>query len=528
MINRTAELLEMKHPGVRIGTFAYMSLEAPPAKTKPRDNVVIRVPRLRHCTVHPARTCEKNATFARNLERWCQLAPGRTYVWEYGANFKNYLHPFPCLLSLADNLKYYQSLGVRGVEIQGNYGSTGGDLAVLKNYVWRRLFWQPALDPQALVREFCAGYYGPASAEMLAYVDTLEKSIREPQATCADEFAGSQFLTPPIRARLAVHRDDALAKVSSEPALTQRIREATVGLDTLELWAPGPFAERDGRLIRSDLGQDTYDRAQEVLKNIRHASPNEWSSGRAAHMNFLAWHGGPLVTLTNVDLAVTLAPLLNGQIRQLAFRGQPLLHIENNAKAKGFPFVGGSVDAVGTRHMLLDGEPTARWARVVGEGGVPMFGSAAKQIVHRTFALDDRDTLVVTNTVRLPLPGATTETRGSTVTTVYAAGKGLAGVRVEMQSAGDRWEPLTVGASQAEVPLPAKVRAVRIHLPTQACVVVDRYLGVEISSGKILHDEKAGTVSTVITTEAVELPKTGERVFLERRLQVLAKDGAGR
>ena len=528
MVNRTAEILEMKHPGVRIGTFAYMSLEAPPAKTKPRDNVVIRVPRLRHCTVHPARTCEKNASFRRNLERWCQLAPGRTYVWEYGANFKNYLHPFPCLLSLADNLKYYQSLGIRGVEIQGNYGSLGGDLAVLKNYVWRRLFWQPALDPQALVREFCAGYYGPASAEMLAYVDTLEKSIREPQPTCADEFAGSQFLTPPIRARLATQRDDALAKVSSEPALTQRIREATVGLDTLELWAPGPFAERDGRLIRADLGQDTYDRAQEVLKNIRHASPNEWGSGRAAHMNFLAWHGGPLVTLTNADLTVTLAPLLNGQIRQLAFRGQPLLHIENNAKAKGFPFLGGSVDAVGTRHMLLDGQPTARSARVVGEAGVAMFGSATKQVVHRTFTLDDRDTLVVTNTVRLPLPGPTTETRGATVTTVYAAGKGLAGVRVEIQTAGDRWEPLAVGANQAEVALPAKVRGMRIHLPSQACVVVDRYLGAEISSGKILRDEKAGTISTVITTEEVELPKTGERVFLERRLQVLAKDGAGR
>lgn len=245
-------------------------------------------------------------------------------------------------------------------------------------------------------------------------------------------------------------------------------------------------------------------------------------------MNFLAWHGGPLVTLTNTDLTVTLAPLLNGQIRQFTFRGQPLLHIENNAKAKGFPFVGGSVDAVGTRHMLLDGEPTARTARVVGDAGVAMFGSATKQIVHRSFALDDRDTLVVTNTVRLPLPGATTETRGSTVTTVYAAGKGLSGVRVETQNASDRWEPLVVGADQTEVALPAKFRGVRIYLPAQACVVVDRYLGAEISSGKLLRDEKSGTVSMVITTEPVELPQTGERVFLERRLQVLPKDGAGR
>ncbi len=47
LINSTAEALEKEIPGVQIGTFAYMSLETPPAKTRPRDNVSIRLPRLR-------------------------------------------------------------------------------------------------------------------------------------------------------------------------------------------------------------------------------------------------------------------------------------------------------------------------------------------------------------------------------------------------------------------------------------------------------------------------------------------------
>jgi len=135
MINRTAERLEEDFPGVQIGTFAYMSLEAPPAKTRPRDNVAIRLPRLRHDTVRSVLESPKNESFRRNLDRWCELAPGRVYIWEYGSNFSNFLKPFPCLRSLAENIRYYHKVGVAGVSIQGNYVSTGGDLAVLKNYV---------------------------------------------------------------------------------------------------------------------------------------------------------------------------------------------------------------------------------------------------------------------------------------------------------------------------------------------------------------------------------------------------------
>lgn len=528
MINRTAEILEKKHPGVRIGTFAYMSLEAPPAKTKPRENVSIRVPRLRHCTVHGVRECEKNATFARNLERWSEIAPGRVYVWEYGANYKNFINPFPCLASMSDNLKFYHQIGIRGVEIQGNYVSPGGDLAVLKNYVWRRIFWEPELDPQALASEFCNGYYGPAAADVLAYVDTLEKSVREPGRTCADEFAGFNYLTPEIRARMAMHRDAALAKVDGDATIMRRVREATVGLDSLELWAPGPFEERDGKLIRADIGRDTFPRAQEVLSYVRQASPTEWSSGRAAHMGFLAWQGGPLVTLTNPDLAVKVAPLLNGQIRQITFRGKPLLHVENNAKLKGFPFLGGSLDATGTRHMMLDGEPTARTVRVVGESGVSLFGGATHQLVQRTFTLGEQNTLAVINTVRRPKPGTAPETRGSTVTTVYAAGKRMGEARVETQTAADRWDALAFAEEQTEVPLPAGVRALRIHLPGQECVVVDRYQGAETEAGKILLDRKAGTLSTVMNTKAIEVPKDGERVFLERQMEFTGSGGPGR
>ena len=123
---------------------------------------------------------EVNKPFQRNLEQWLKIAPGRVYVWEYGANFNNFMMPFPCLRSIAANLKYYHRVGVQGVMIQGNYVSTGSDMVALKNYVWRKLLWDPSLDVDTLAGEFCQGYYGPASDEVIQYVNALEDSVRKP------------------------------------------------------------------------------------------------------------------------------------------------------------------------------------------------------------------------------------------------------------------------------------------------------------------------------------------------------------
>ena len=84
-----------------VGTFAYMTLEGPPGKTLPRDNVVIWLPHLRHCIIHGADKCEKNLNYLENLKRWCEIAPGRVYIWDYGVNYgENFLYPFPVIRSM--------------------------------------------------------------------------------------------------------------------------------------------------------------------------------------------------------------------------------------------------------------------------------------------------------------------------------------------------------------------------------------------------------------------------------------------
>ena len=211
MFNQVAAILEPKYPGIKIGTFAYMSLEAPPAKTIPAANVHIRVPRLRHCTVHAAEECDKNGSFRRNLERWCEIAPNRVYIWDYGVNYSNFLYPFPCINSIAENIRYYHRLGVRGVMIQGNYVTTGGDLVVLRNYLWSKLLWKPELETETILDEFFSGYYWPACATMRTYAEALEAAVRTPDMIHADEFVkNGSYLKPPARTQLTELRQRAL------------------------------------------------------------------------------------------------------------------------------------------------------------------------------------------------------------------------------------------------------------------------------------------------------------------------------
>lgn len=516
MINRTAEILEKKYPGIRVGTFAYMSLEAPPAKTVPGDNVIIRVPRLRHCTVHSVGECEKNASFLRNLERWTDIAPDRVYVWEYGANFgHNFIFPFPCLTSLASNIKIYHEMGVRGVQIQGNYVSPGGDLAVLKNYVWRKLFWNPDLDIDEVVREFCDGYYGPASEHVREYVTLLDKSVREPEMKCADEFAAPSYLTNEVLAAMRKEADAAIAAAGDKDPYLRRVKEAVVGLDAFALWRAGPLEEKGDRLIRADVGEYTYDRARDMLNYIRDASPREWGLGRPYQMSFLALQGGSLARLARGKTEVVVAPVMNGRIRQISFDGEPLFYVEENVGAKGYPHLGGSVVKAGTRLMtLVESGQGEHETEMIGESGIASWSVNTKQYIRQKVKMPED------NTVEIEFSGRRAERgvadRSASVETTYRVGSEPGMTRVFYTTDGKEWAPVTM--EPGEVVNLDSLKAVRVCFVNKNCELSDYYQKGNVTSATLLLDAEKQTLKANVILEKTELPLDSEVEFLNRKI----------
>lgn len=386
MINEAAAILEEKYPGIQIGTFAYMSLEAPPAKTVPRDNVSIFIPRLRHDAATAANDPKGgNRDFWLNLVRWNEIAPGRVDVWEYGANYANFLLPYPVLDTMARSITAYHEAGIRGLMIQGNYASMGGDAVVLNNWVWSHLMSDPTRKVEDLVREFTNGYYGPAAPEIRAYLGELDALLSAPNRPPFDEFSDAlkTYLTPEalksLEARLTAARK--LVSAPEHARYLPRVNDLALGVEAARLWKEGPFREKDGHYIRSDFGYNTFPEALALWKNNRRgATPTELSSGRAKWLEFLALHGGPVTTLRQGDLRVKIWPAKAGSM------GPILL---------GYvPVISRTFDSA-LRFAEFEGTPTETSARLTGEGGVGSWDPDTKYVVGKSISLPDASTLRV-------------------------------------------------------------------------------------------------------------------------------------
>ena len=388
MINKTAGILEEKYPGILVGTFAYMSFEMPPGKTVPAKNVVIQMPRLRHCSVHPVNACEKNAKYWTGLQQWAKLAPGRVYVWEYGASFDNFLYPFPSLRPMAENIKAYHNIGIAGLDIQGNYVTTGGHAVVMNNWVWSQLMNDPSQDIDGLIAYFTDHYYGPAAEDIRQYNDTLQASVNTPEIIHADEFAKprSLFLNGNVITDLRERIEHAQAKVqgAENKKYLQRVNELAIGLEVIDLWSEGKFVEKGNRLVREKLG-DTYDRAKAVVESTRGATPREWGNGRAYWLTFMSWHGGPFVDLKQGDLLARVVPSQAGGFGPVLYQGKRVMGHTYVTTLRSGEFVG---------------EPSTTESTTTGEGGVSHWSANTKRIVEQTVKVVDDKTIEVTSNVK--------------------------------------------------------------------------------------------------------------------------------
>jgi hypothetical protein len=514
MFNRSAEILEQKHPGMTVGTFAYMSLEAPPARTVPRSNVVIWLPRLRHVGVRSLMESEElvrpgtkgvsNRSFRNNLDQWVKLAPGRLYIWEYGTNFDNFLKPYPCLRSIAENIKYYHKIGVAGIMVQGNYVSPGGDLAALKNYVWGRLLWDPALDTEALVREFCRGYYGPAAENILQYVALLEDSVRRPVPIAADEFDTTfRWMTPQVVQQARQLLDAALAKTGGSDAdpYYRRVKEVEASLEAHLLWKwqePVEYREVGESLVRADLGRPTIDRVRQMLKYSRAASPREWDRGRIYHTWIGTVHGGPMPILKSGPMTVKIAPLQGGRLRSV-MHGDAVA-IDDSQPIALLGNVGDKAPSETSAYYALTNR-TGNHVEMESEIGIASWSNDTKQ--SGRYTVDLAQDGVLRWRIAVKRVAAQAKTAGMVFQSDYEVGGDPAAVTVEYETASGAWHKVEVSAERpkADVPL---ARRLRITRRDRNLAIDDRYQGAGTPTCTVEYDTKAKRLRTRVLLGAVE------------------------
>ena len=180
-INAVAEAVEKDFPSVKIETLAYQYTRKPPKTLRLRKNVV---PCL--CTIEcdfsfgiGKSAFRENRSFLNDIAGWAGQAP-ELYVWDYTTDFSHYTAPFPNVLALQDNIKFFRANRVNELFEQGAYQGRHGDFAELKAWLLAKWMWNPDLPAEPLLEDFFNGYYGKAAPEVRTYFDALHSFFRDP------------------------------------------------------------------------------------------------------------------------------------------------------------------------------------------------------------------------------------------------------------------------------------------------------------------------------------------------------------
>jgi len=192
-VNALGEAIEDEFPNVLIRTFAYQYTSKPPKLTKARRNILIRYCTMDACFRHSLTdpNCAVNSVrFHKEMEEW-QNKCEQMSIWDYPCNWRSFLLPYPNLISLRDNARYFAECGaVHVLEEINPWNTAGGAYYNLICYLSGLLLWNPYMGEAEYfghIREFLQAYYGKGWREIaecmrIEYAETEDRCI-----LCMDE-----------------------------------------------------------------------------------------------------------------------------------------------------------------------------------------------------------------------------------------------------------------------------------------------------------------------------------------------------
>jgi hypothetical protein len=224
-VNAVAADIEVEFPKVAISTLAYQYTRKPPAKVKPRHNVIVRLCSI-ECSFSKPLADERNKAFRDDIVGWSKIC-NRLYVWDYVTNFRHYVMPHPNLRVLGPNVKFFAEHNVKGLFEQGSYNTYGAEMAELRAWVLAKLLWNPTRDGGELIDEFIEGYYGAAGPAVKRYMGVIHDAVEKngDWLGCFSEL-DAKFLSYEVLSGAWSSLKDAEATAGDDEDLRFRVRVA--------------------------------------------------------------------------------------------------------------------------------------------------------------------------------------------------------------------------------------------------------------------------------------------------------------
>ncbi|MGL4851048.1 MAG: DUF4838 domain-containing protein [Phocaeicola sp.] len=120
-------------------------------------------------------TLKETATFLEYVNSW-KKSVSSIYVWDYIRNFDDYLSPYPMLHIVKERVKFYQSVGIKGVIFNGS----GNDYALfddLQTYALQSLLIDSEVDLEMICRSYLERAYPYSHSLLYNYYSLLEERV---------------------------------------------------------------------------------------------------------------------------------------------------------------------------------------------------------------------------------------------------------------------------------------------------------------------------------------------------------------
>ena len=252
LANEVAGKLALKYPDIKITTLAYVGSQKPPKHIKPGPNTVILYApiRQRYSPTNMLLPIGEIRHIQEELEGWHRIASS-IYLWDYVDVIGGAPIPFPNFDPLENGWDFLIANGVTGIFLQGCFLGHGS-LGELKSWLYAKKLWNPKWSQDDLIQEFVHSYYGPAAAEMAAYV-ALQRNAWQ---TFRRDFTPGMGLKFSGQEKKQMYEllEAALADCAGQPTYQERIERELLTLLSLSLSAARPesLADYSSKLSRAE------------------------------------------------------------------------------------------------------------------------------------------------------------------------------------------------------------------------------------------------------------------------------------
>lgn len=224
--NGIAELVAKEFPDVWLTADGYSAYAAPPVKRKLHPNVAIRFVGISYLSD------ERRRGGRADWDAWARAA--KKIYFRPNLLLASRREGFPVIYvhKLAEDIRYMAHHSMIGTDFDScahNWAGQG-----LNYYVLAKLLWDPDVDVDAMIDDYCASGFGPAAGDIRAYLMRIE-ALTDEQAAKATGLA--RLYTPKAVAELRGHLDAAAKKAAGQAAVLRRIKFLRYGLDFADIQA---------------------------------------------------------------------------------------------------------------------------------------------------------------------------------------------------------------------------------------------------------------------------------------------------